>query len=110
MEKAKEIIDDLEAYAVMIIEHRTNYSHKDSRNGLIQMFNGGECEIRLVASQMFTKRNAERFSRVAQVSFFMDPSLTNITLKLLKKKNTGLGRWVSMVLQGADGIRMRMVC
>ena len=34
---------------------------------------------------MFMKRNAEGFSRVAQVSFFMDPSLTNITLKLLGK-------------------------
>ena len=31
---------------------------------------------------MFMKRNVEGFSRMAQVSFFMDPSLINITLKL----------------------------
>ena len=49
MEKAKEIIDDLEADAVMINEHRMNFSHKDNRNGLSQMFNRGECEIRSVA-------------------------------------------------------------
>ena len=49
MEKAKEIIDDLEADAVMINEHIMNCSHKDNRNGLIQMFNGGECEIQSVA-------------------------------------------------------------
>ena len=41
LEKAKEIIYDLEEDAVMINEHRMNCSHKDNRNGLIQMFNGG---------------------------------------------------------------------
>ena len=45
LEKAKEIIDDLEADAVMINEHRMNCSQKDNRNGLSQIFNGGECEI-----------------------------------------------------------------
>ena len=44
--KAKEILDDLEADAVMINEHRMDCSHKDNGNGLIQMFNRGECEIR----------------------------------------------------------------
>ena len=48
LKKAKEIIDDLEADAVMINEHRMNCSHKDNRNGLSQMFNRGECEIRSV--------------------------------------------------------------
>ena len=43
LKKAKEIIYDLEADAVMINEHRMNCSHKDNRNGLSQMFNGGEC-------------------------------------------------------------------
>ena len=38
---------------------------------------------------MSMKRNVEGFSRVAQVYFFMDPSLTNITLKLLGKTTQG---------------------
>ena len=45
LEKAKEIIYDLEADAVIINEHRMNCSHKDNRNGLSQIFNGRECEI-----------------------------------------------------------------
>ena len=44
MEKAKDIIDDLEADAVMINEHRMNCSHKDNRNGLSQMLNGEELQ------------------------------------------------------------------
>ena len=39
LEKAKEIIDDLEADVVMINEHRMNCSYKDNRNGLSQIKN-----------------------------------------------------------------------
>ena len=38
---------------------------------------------------MFMKRNVEVFSKVAQVSLFMDPSFNNITLNLPGKKTQG---------------------
>ena len=41
MEKAKEIIDDLEADLVTYSEHKMRMGHKLNRNGMSQMFNGG---------------------------------------------------------------------
>ena len=45
LEKAEEIIDELEADVVAYSEHRLNCKHKDNRNGFSQMFRGGEAEI-----------------------------------------------------------------
>ena len=50
LDKAKELIDDLEADLVAYSEHRLNQMHKDNRNGFSQMFKGGEAEIRSVAA------------------------------------------------------------
>ncbi len=49
MEKAKELINDLEADLVAYNEHRMNLQHKDNRNGFNQLFRGGEADIRSVA-------------------------------------------------------------
>ena len=46
LEKAKELIDELEADVVAYSEHKINSAHKDNVNGMGQMFNGGEAEIR----------------------------------------------------------------
>ena len=50
LEKAKELIDDLEADVVMYNEHRMNLKHKRDTNGMNQMFNGGDSEVRSVAA------------------------------------------------------------
>ena len=49
LEKAKEIIDELEADLVAYSEHQLNCRHKDNNNSFPQMFRGGETEIRSVA-------------------------------------------------------------
>ena len=45
LDKAKEIIDDLEADVVMLNKHRMNISHKENRNRMSQLFNGGKNTI-----------------------------------------------------------------
>ena len=45
LEKAKEIIDELEADIVAYSEHQINCSHKENVNGMGQMFNRGKSEI-----------------------------------------------------------------
>ena len=45
LEKAKEIIDELEVDVVAYSKHRLNCKHKDNRNGFSQMFRGEEIEI-----------------------------------------------------------------
>ena len=60
LEKAKEIIDDLEADIVAYSEHKMRMGHKLNQNGMSQMFNGGESEVRsLVGSNVHEKEGAE---------------------------------------------------
>ena len=46
LEKAKEIIDDLDGDVVAYSEHRLNFMHKDNRNGFSDMFSCREADIR----------------------------------------------------------------
>ncbi|KAL3806180.1 hypothetical protein ACHAXA_008049 [Cyclostephanos tholiformis] len=50
LEKARRVIDELQADVVCYNEHRQNLRHKANRNGFGQMFNGGEMELRAIAS------------------------------------------------------------
>ena len=110
LEKAKEIIDDLETDAVIINEHRMNCSHKDNRNGLSQMFNGGECEVRSVAGHNVYEKKGGRVQQGGTGILLYGSLINQYNFEASGKDNTGLVRWVSMVLQGADGMIMRMVC
>ena len=60
LDKANEIIDDLEADVVMLNKHRMDISHKENRNGMSQMFNGGEREIRLVVGHNVHEKKGGR--------------------------------------------------
>ena len=42
LDKAKELIDNLEADVVAYNAHKINFSHKSNCNRMSQMFNGGE--------------------------------------------------------------------
>ena len=50
VEKAKELINDLEVDLVAYTEHKLNMRHKLNRNGFSQLFRGGEATIQLVVS------------------------------------------------------------
>ena len=43
LDKAKELIDNLEADVVAYNEHKINFLHKLNCNGISQMFNRREC-------------------------------------------------------------------
>ena len=60
IEKAKEIIDDLEADLVAYSEHKMRMGHKLNQNGMSQMFNGGECEVRSVAGHNVHEKEGGR--------------------------------------------------
>ncbi len=49
MEKAKELINELEADLIAFNEHQMNLQHKANRKGLNQLFRGGESDICSVA-------------------------------------------------------------
>ena len=50
LEKARRIIDDLQADVVCYNKHRQNRWHKANQNGFRQMFHGGERDLWAIAS------------------------------------------------------------
>ena len=50
LEKARRVIDELQADVVCFNEHCQNLRHKANRNGFRQMFNGGETDLWAIAS------------------------------------------------------------
>ena len=75
----------MEADAVMINEHRMNCSHKDNRNVLSQMFNGGECEIRSMAGHNVHKKKGspQQIRDQQRASVFRTRQETSRVTKLL---------------------------
>ncbi len=53
--KARQVINDLQADVVCYNEHRQNLKHKANRNGFCQMFDGGETELRTIAAHNVNK-------------------------------------------------------
>ena len=72
LDKAKELIDELEADIVAYSEHKINLKHKDNSNGFSQMFNGGEAEVWSVVDTMCMKMLGES-SKGAQVCYYLGP-------------------------------------
>ena len=50
LEKARKVIDDLQANIFSYNKQRQNLRHKSNRYGFQQMFNGGETELLAIAS------------------------------------------------------------
>ncbi len=50
LDKAKQVIDALQADAVCYNEHRQNLKHTTNHNGFRQMFNGGETDLQAIAA------------------------------------------------------------
>jgi hypothetical protein len=50
LEKARRVINDLQADIVCYNKHRQNLRHKSNRNGFWQMFNSGKTELQAIAS------------------------------------------------------------
>ena len=94
LEKAKEIIDDLEADVVMYNEHRMNLRHKRNKNGMNQMFNGGEAEIRSVAAHNVHEKKCGRTQQGGTSVLLYGPLIEQHDFKASGKDPTGLGRWV----------------
>jgi hypothetical protein len=64
LEKAKELIHDLEADVVCYNQHRLTLMHKDNKNGFSQLFRGGEADIRSVAAH--NKHEGKEIGRVQE--------------------------------------------
>ena len=88
LDKAKEIIHDLEADMVAINEHRMNCSHKLNRNGMSQMFNGGECEVRSVTGHNIHEKKYGKVQRGGTGLLLYGPLIQQQDFEAFGKDNT----------------------
>ena len=103
LEKARELNDELEADIVVYPEHRINCRHKENKNGMSQMFRGGEADIRAVVGHN-VHENVSKAQEGVVASLLFGPLIEQYNFEESGKDNTGLGRWVVMTFQGQDDI------
>jgi hypothetical protein len=110
LDKSKELIDDLEADIVAFSEHRINMQHKDNRNGLSQMFCGGEAEIRSLSAHNSHEGHVAGRSQEGGTGLpLFGPLIEQYDFESSCKDPTGLGCWVVMVFRGENGLTTRVV-
>jgi hypothetical protein len=109
LEKARRVINDLQADIVCYNEHMQNLRHRLNRNGFRQMFNGGETELRAIASNNVHE----------EVGKFQEGSTAMMTYGNLIQQfdpegsgcdDLGLGRWTFMRFVGDDKIVTQVIC
>lgn len=110
LEKAKGLIDELEVDIAALNEHNMRLGHKLNRNGLSQMFNGGETEIRSVMGSNVHEKGGGRVQQGGTGLLLYGSLIDQYNFESSGKDETGLGLWVHMVFQGDDGIKTRIVC
>ena len=111
LEKAKSIIDDLEADLVCYNEHKQNLMHKDNKNGFSQMFKGGEAEVRSVAAHNSHEgRVVGRYQEGGTAALVFGPLIEQYDFEASGRDPSGLGGWVVLAFRGSNGIVTKVVC
>ncbi len=109
LEKASQVIDDLQANIVCYNEHRQNLQHKANRNGFRQMFNGGETELRAIASHN-RNEDAGKFQEVGTAMMIYGNLIQLFDLEESGRDDLGLGWWTYMLFCGTNNTVTRAIC
>jgi len=111
LDKAKSIIDDLEADLACFNEHKQNLMHKDNKNGFSQLFKGGEAEVRSVsAHNSHEGRLVGRYQEGGTAALVFGQLVEQYDFESSGKDPSGLGSWVVLVFRGSNGIVTKVVC
>ncbi len=108
VEKAKGIIDELEADIVVYNEHRLNIQDQQNVNGFNQLFKGGEAAIQSMVAHN-VHENIGKVQEGGTSLMAIGPLTEYIEHDQPGKDETGLGRWAVMTFKGDRG-RTRVIC
>ena len=109
LEKARRVIDELQADVVCFNEHRQNLRHKANRNGFRQMFNGGETDLRAISSHNIHE-SVGKYQEGGTAVLSYGHLLQHVDSKGSGRDDLGLGRWTHMRFVGEDRIVTRIIC
>ena len=108
VERAKKVIDELEADVLCYNEHRVNMKHKEKYNGFNKLFRGGEADIRSVVAHN-VHENVGRVQEGGASMLLFGSLIQKFAVDHSGKDNTGLGRWCYMMFCGSEGIKTQLV-
>ncbi len=109
LDKARQVINDLQADVVCYNEHHQNLKHKTNRNGFCQMFNGGETELRAIAAHNVNK-DAGKFQEGGTAMLVFGDLIEQFDPEGSGQDDLGLGQWAFMKFSGGDGVVTQGVC
>jgi hypothetical protein len=90
LDKARQVINSLQADVVCYNEHHQNLKHKTNRNGFCQMFNGGETELRAIAAHNVNK-DTGKFQEGGTAMLVFGDLIEQFDPEGLGQDNLGLG-------------------
>ena len=110
LNKAKQLIHDLEADMVAYNEHRLNLSNKRNINGFKKMFHRGETEIRtLAAHNTHEQEIAGAYQEGGTCLLAYGGIIDQFDRETSGRDESGLGRWVHMAFHG-NNMTTRVIC
>jgi hypothetical protein len=109
LEKAQQVIDDLQADIVCYNDYRQNLRHKANRNGFRQMFNGGETELWDLASQN-RNEDAGKFQAGGTAMMVYGNLIQQFAPEESRQDELGLGRWKYMQFCGDNNTVTWVIC
>ena len=109
LEKARRVIDDLQADVVCYNEHRQNLRLQANKNGFRQMFNGGETDLGVFASHN-VHETVGKYQEGGTAVLSYGNLLQQFDPEGSGRDDLGLGRWTYMRFVGDDRIVTRVIC
>jgi hypothetical protein len=109
LDKARQVINDIQADVVCYNEHCQNLKHKTNQNGFRQMFNGGETELRAIAAHNVNE-DAGKFQEGGTAMLVLGDLIEQFDPQGLGRDNLGLGQWTFMKFSGGDGVVTWVIC
>jgi hypothetical protein len=109
LEKARQVIDDLQANIVCYNEHQQNLLHKSNRNGFWQMFNGGETDLRAIVSHN-KNEEAGKFQEEGAAMIVYGDLIQQYNPAESGQDDLGLGYWTHMKFKDDNNISTQVIC
>ncbi len=109
LDKAWQIINDLQADVVCYTEHHQNLKHKTNRNGFRQLFNGGETDLRVIAAQNVNK-DTGKFQEGGTAMLVFGDLIEQFDPEGLGRDDLGLRWWTFMKFTGGEGVVTQVIC
>ena len=110
LDRGREMIDELEADVVAMNEIRINFNHRKNVNGLAQLFNGGEADVRAVQGCNAHDGAIGRVQEGGTALLTFGQLVEQYDHMNSGTDVTGLGRFTFSRYIGENGIATRVVC